>query len=133
MIIPLNEIASKLLMVALFVEKRDTDKDIAYMFNDFFDISFVAKILQKRIEVLNLPPIEPTAIMALSAIGNNPVRGILALIETYEKADELKPEKINAAFICEHVYPMGFYDDEELSSRFDYRREKREGKYDFII
>jgi hypothetical protein len=131
---PMDETTTKMMLVVLTMEREGISSEIAQMYVDFQNIYFSARVLQKRLEVLKTPILEPTAIMALSVLAKgNPGRAILGMIETYEKADELKPDKINAGFICEYVYPMGFYDEEEFGKLFDARREKRTGKYDFII
>lgn len=128
----LDEDFSKLLLTILFVEK-ETPKKLPLLYKDFQESFFVSRILQKRIDVFHLPTIEPGAIMTLTVLANNPGKGILALIETYEKADKLRPEKINAEFVCIHVYPMGFYADVEFKTAFENRKTNRYGKYDFII
>ena len=132
--IPMSEISMKLMFLILSVERENKPSEIAELYADFKEAFFSANVLQKRLEVLKIPMIEPTGVLALSVLAEgNPGRAILGMIETYEKFDEIKPEKINANFICEHVYPFGFYSEEEACYRFDVRKDNRTGKYDFII
>ena len=131
---PMSETSTKMMCAVLLVEEEGISSKIDEMYTDLQKVYFSAKVLQRRLEVLKIPKMEPTAVMALSVLAEgNPGRAILGMIETYEKAEILKPPKINAAFICENVYPWGFYDENESYSRFDARRENRSGKYDFII
>jgi hypothetical protein len=131
----LTEDIAKVLLVILAVEK-ERPEEIPILYKDFGETFFAAKLIQKRIDVLNIPKMEPSAIMALAAICQVAGKAVLGMIDTYEKAEEIRqtrPVKIDAAFICQYVYPMGFYEDYEFGKIFDKRRETRSGKYDFII
>jgi hypothetical protein len=123
-----------LLAQIVMMEQEGIPSVIAKAYADLRGVTKLAEILEKRITVLKLPVVEPTAIMALVLLAPNPGKAILALIETYEKADLVHPEKITAEFVCLNVYPMGFYNDREFEDNFEFRKANREsGKYNFII
>ena len=116
----------------LLFEKEDLQQFLV-AYTTFFNNSFLSKILQKRIDVFKLPKLEPSAIMVLSTLCENPGKVILGLIETLEKAEILKPKKIDGSFICSDVYPMGFYDDEEFDKEWEIRKEKHNEGFNKII
>jgi aspartate carbamoyltransferase regulatory subunit len=132
--IELDTDSTNLLAIILIVERNNIPSQTAKLYADYQEITKLTKLIEKRISVMNLPILEPTALMALTLIAPSAGKCVLGLIETFEKVDLLKPEKITAHFICENVYPNGFYEDEEFNKKFEFRKAHRENsKYNFII
>lgn len=92
------------------------------------------QILHKRIVAFKLPRFEPSAYFVIGLLTDRPGTVIMALIDILNKYDEIKPEKINAEFICMHVYPHGFYTEEAAKKHYYEHRpkEKQTGKYDYL-
>jgi hypothetical protein len=109
----------------LLFEKEDP-KQFLVTYLEYLDRSFLSQILQKRIDVFELPRLDPSAIIILSILCDNPGKVILGLIETLENAKDMKLEKID-------VYPLGFYEDDEFEKQFELRRKDKTYRFNFII
>lgn len=130
---PLTDEQTKMvlsILLALKSDRQNVCKEIAEVFTD----DFIAKVICKRINVLNLPKLTPDAILFISLLAEgNPGKSVLMLIETLEKAEELKISDINIEFIMTDVYPWGFYQDDIFAQEFDQRREKHDQGYNRLI
>jgi len=119
---------SEILMKLMFLkEEPPLEEFISEMEEDFG-----TQILHKRITSCDLPRLEPSAYIDLVNFADRPGTLVMALIDTLEKHEEIKPDKINAGFIAEHVYPFGFYKPEVAERIYDERRHKKPNKFDYL-
>jgi hypothetical protein len=134
---PMNASQYGTLVMLLTAEREDKvnfDTEIYPAFLASGEASITANIIKLRIEVLKLPKLEPSAIMVLAMFsGGNPGKAILGLVETIEDAAEKKPSLIDAKFVCDQVYPFGFYSDAEWYNVFECRKERNQEGFNWII
>ena len=91
---PMDETSTKMMCAVLLVEEEGIPSKINEMYTDLQKVYFSAKVLQRRLEVLKIPKMEPTAVMALSVLTKgNPGRAILGMIEAYEKSRRTETTK----------------------------------------
>jgi len=129
--VPLTEQQTSALLSILMMEKAKSDK-IPIIWNKMKS-EFGPQLILKRIEFFKLPIFEPTAIMMISILANTPGMIVLAMIDILEAWDKYKPEAINAGFICEKVYPFGFYSQKEFEKVWDKRKEKMNEGWNGLI
>jgi hypothetical protein len=119
----MTEDQSRALMAIMFAESSNKallDKD----YNEVLGTQdFICQVIEKRVAAFKLPKFEPSAVIMLSIlVQGNPGKAVIGMVETMEKFEEIKPDKINAQFIAEHVYPWGFYLDSAWENVWDTRK-----------
>lgn len=128
---PLNKEIGELLLLIILNVKRDGEPDLDKFIEETKD-EFSIQILHRRIVGFTLPRFEPSAYMFLATLCETPGQVVMTLIDTLNKYDEIKPEKIDVHFIAQHVYPYGFYTKEACEKHYDAHRRTQPDKYDYL-
>jgi len=128
----LSDEQTKTLISMIMLEKNET-KQFAEITKKILDEDFLCKVIKKRIEAFKLPKFSDSAIIFISLMTCNAGKTVLAIIETLEAFQKNPDKEINLEFICEYVYPLGFYTQEAFEKEWDKRTSaKREG-FNFLI
>lgn len=115
---------SEMLLNCIVIEQQKIKKP------DELPWSFLAQVVQKRMEVMNLPiKFTDPALLSVDAFCTNPGRAVLFLIDCLSK---FEGQTVTVDMICKEVYPFGVYTDEEFKKIVDEQLKTRKMKWSEI-
>ena len=99
-----------------------------------FADDFVCKVIKKRIEAYKLDYFSDSSIIFISLLcSGNPGKSVLAMIDALEALQKTDQKQITLDFMCQEVYPLGFYTPEAFRTEFERRRENRTEGFNYLI
>jgi len=120
-------------LISLLTFEKDDPKHFAEIAEKILSEDFICKVIKKRIEAFKLPKFSDSAIIFISLMTLNPAKAVLAIIDSLEAFQKNPDKEINLEFICEFVYPLGFYTQEAFEKEWINRSSAKSEGFNYLI